>query len=80
VWPLWNAVARPASGGRKERILNGVLRRGEVTVAANQGAEDPRRELSQQVLDAGWDVQRSPFAASRNAPISSTLEGASSMT
>ena len=44
-------VARPLLGGRDQRLLDGVLRGGEVVVAAQQRAEDLRREVAQQVLD-----------------------------
>ena len=76
---LRDAVARPAIGGGEQGILDGVLGGVEVAVAANERAEDPRRVISQQVLDVGWDVQRRPFAVSRNASISSMFDGASSM-
>ena len=46
--------------GREEGLLDGVLGRVEVARSAGQRAKDLRRELAQQVLDIGWDVQRPP--------------------
>jgi hypothetical protein len=46
-------------GGRREqRFLDGVLRSVEVAIPANERAKDLRRQLAQQVLDRGRDVQR----------------------
>ena len=47
-----DAVARPLRGGREQRLLHRVLGGVEVPVAAHQRAEDLRRQLAQQVLDA----------------------------
>ena len=49
-WLLQHAVPRPAGRGGHQRLLDGVLGRIEVAVAAHDGAEDPRRQLAQQVL------------------------------
>jgi hypothetical protein len=45
-------------GGREQRLLDGVLGRVEVAIPANERAKDLRRQLAQQVLDRGRDVQR----------------------
>ena len=52
-------------GGGEQRLLDGVLGGVEVAVPARERAEDLRRQLAQQVLDAGGSVQRSPPACSR---------------
>ena len=46
--------------GGQEGFLDGVLGRIEVPGSAGQRAKDLRRELAQQVLDIGRDVQRPP--------------------
>ena len=46
------ALGGPRGGGGDQRLLHRVLRVGEVAVAADDGAEDLRRELAQQVLGA----------------------------
>jgi hypothetical protein len=51
--------------GREQRFLDGVLGRIEVAGSARQRADDLRRELAQQVLDIGRDVQRPPPTCSR---------------
>ena len=66
---------RPLHRCGQERFLDRVLARVEVPVAAHQRAEDLRRELAQQVLDAGtsthisdppsWRIGR--ISTSRNA-------------
>ncbi len=48
-----NAVGRPLLGGGEQRLLRPVLGVGEVAVPARDRAEDPRRQLAQQVLDTG---------------------------
>jgi hypothetical protein len=55
-----NTVSRPVHGGREQRFLDRVLGGVEVAMPADERAEDLRRRLAQQVLDAGRDVQRSP--------------------
>ena len=75
-----DAVARPVIGGGEQRLLDGVLGSVEVARAARQRAEDPRREVAQQVLDGGGAQIGCPAACSRNAPISAAVDGASSMT
>ena len=75
-----NTVSRPVQGGREQRLLDGVLGGVEVAVPANERAEDLRRQLAQQVLDTGRNVQRSPPTCCRNASISATSDGASSIT
>ena len=54
------AVARPVVGRGEQRLLDGVLGGVEVAGSAGERAEDLRRELAQQVLDIGRDVQRPP--------------------
>ena len=77
----WDAVAGPMVGGGDQRLLDGILRSVEVARAAGERAEDLRRQLAQQVLDAGRDVQReSPRAVWRKASISEALVGDASMT
>jgi hypothetical protein len=51
--------------GGEERFLDGVLGRVEVAGSARQSAKDLRRELTQQVLDIGRNVQRPPPTCSR---------------
>ena len=82
-----DALAGPVVGRRDERLLDGVVRRVEVARSPGERAEDPRRQVAQQVLDAGpGDVpggglaQRACPTCSRNAPISAAFDGASSMT
>jgi hypothetical protein len=79
-----DALAGPMVRGREERLLDGVLRRVEVARTARECAEDPRRKVAQQVLDAGLDgvglAQTACPTCSRNAPISAAFDGASSMT
>ena len=77
---LRNAVTRPAQSRGEQRLLDGVLGRVEIAEPANQRAEDLRRELAQQVLDAARHVQRGPSAVWRYASISAASAGASSMT
>src|SRR5258707_12406178 len=45
-----HALGRPSGGRGEARLLHGVLALLELTVAADQHAEDLRRELAQQVL------------------------------
>ena len=49
-------LARPLRRGRDERLLHRVLARREVAVAAHDDAQHLRRELAQQALDLGDDV------------------------
>ena len=65
---LRNAVSRPVHGGREQRLLDGVLGGVEVAVPAHERAEDLRRQLAQQVLDARRHVQRSPPAVLAGTP------------
>jgi hypothetical protein len=67
-------------GRRQERVLDGVLGSGEVAAPASERAEDLRRELAQQVIDIGGDVQRSPRAVCRYPSISAALDGVWSIT
>src|SRR4249919_227319 len=60
-----NTVLRPVQSSCHERFLDSVLGSLEVAVPANERAEDLRRQLAQQVLDAGRYVQRSPPAVCR---------------
>src|SRR5262249_27392556 len=46
-------LGRPGRGRGDERLLGCVLGHVEMTVTSNQRAEDPRRELAQQVLELG---------------------------
>ena len=52
----------PSVGGGDERLLDRILRRVEFAVTTDKGGEDPRRKLTQQVLDPRFDRQRSPPA------------------
>jgi hypothetical protein len=45
-------------GRGEKRLLDGVLGGVEIAVPANERAKDLRRQLAQQVLDRGRDVQR----------------------
>src|SRR5581483_8632691 len=65
------AVGRPLHGGGEQGLLGRVLAQVElaVSVPAQQRAEDPRRELAQQVLDVGWR-QRSSFESCGTGQIS----------
>jgi hypothetical protein len=73
---LRNAVPRPVQRCGEQRLLDGVLGRVEIPVPARERAEDLRRQLAQQVLDTGGNVQLSPPTCSRNASISATSDGA----
>jgi hypothetical protein len=73
-----DTVARPALGRDQESLLDGVLGCVEVGVPARERADDLRRELAQQVLDLGGDVQLAP-AVRRKSSISAASEGPSSM-
>ena len=79
-----DALAGPVVGGGEEGFLDRILGRVEVARLARERAEDPRRQVAQQVLDAGIGVgspgQIAPPTCSRNAPISAAFDGASSMT
>jgi hypothetical protein len=46
-----------------QRFLDGVLGFVEVTKSASQRAEDARRQVAQQVLEIGREVQRAPPVA-----------------
>lgn len=60
---IWrDPVARPMFRGGEQRLLDGVLGRVEVAGSAGERAEDLRRKLAQQALNAPWDVQRRPPA------------------
>ena len=45
-----HALLRPLHGRGKQRLLDRVLRRGKIAEASNDGAENLRRQLAQQVL------------------------------
>ena len=47
-----NALLRPLHRGRQQRLLDRVLAGVELPVPAHEHAEDLRREVAQQVLDA----------------------------
>src|SRR5437764_748406 len=51
-WVVGNSLGGPLPRRGEERLLHGVLGRVELTVAPHQRAEDLRRNLAQQVLDA----------------------------
>ena len=56
------AVLRPARRRREKRLLGCVLGSVEMPITTHQRAEDPRRELAQQVLEFGigkWWAQMS---------------------
>ena len=59
-----HAVGGPLRGRGQQRLLDGVLARVELAVAADQRAEDLRRQLAQQVLGG---VRRS-LTSSRARP------------
>jgi hypothetical protein len=80
VWVRWDPVARPVLGRRKQGLLDRVLGCVEIPGTAPERAEDLRRQLAQQVLEVGLNVQRALPTCSRNASISVTFEGAWSMT
>ena len=48
---LGHALDGPPLGGREQRLLHRVLARVELAVPPRERAEDPRREVAQQVLD-----------------------------
>jgi len=75
-----DAVTRPMVRGGQEGFLDGVLGRIEVPGSAGQRAKDLRRELAQQVLDIGRDVQRRPPTCCRYVSISPTFDGDWSIT
>ena len=82
--PCLRAVRRtllgPRQRRRQQRLLDGVLGRGEVAGPPDDRTEDLRRELTQQALDARRNVQRSPPACSRYVFISSAFAGPLSIT
>ena len=49
---LGDSLLGPLERRREQRLLHGVLGQVEVAVAANERAEDLRRELAQQVLES----------------------------
>src|SRR5215475_12694183 len=53
-----DALRRPLQGRREERLLDSVLGKVEVAIAAHERAEDARRELTQQVLGGKGGVRR----------------------
>jgi hypothetical protein len=67
-------------GGRKQRLLDGVLCSVEVAGPASEHTEDLRRELAQQVLDIARHVQRSPPAVWSHDSISAAVRGELSIT
>jgi hypothetical protein len=73
-------VAWPVFGSGEQRFLDGVLRRVEVAGSSGERAEDLRRQLAQQVLENGSNVQRPLPTCWRNPSISLTVDGAWSMT
>jgi hypothetical protein len=79
-WVRRYPVPRPVFGGREERLLDGVLGRVEVAGSASERAEDLRRQIAQQVLEVGFNVQRALPTCSRNPSISFTFDGAWSIT
>ena len=52
------ALSRPLLRGCDEGFLSGIFGCGEVAVAPDQCAEDPRRRLAQQVLDGVFCAAR----------------------
>jgi hypothetical protein len=46
-----------------KRFLDGVLGFVEITESSSQRAEDARRQIAQQVLEIGCEVQRAPPVA-----------------
>ena len=56
-----DALVRPLGGAGEQRFLDRVLGRVELAVATDDGAEDLRGKLPQQVLDA--DVGRHPLTS-----------------
>ena len=53
------ALGRPLLGGGEQRLVNGVLTGVEPAVPAHQRAEDLRRRLPQQILEAAHPTQYS---------------------
>ena len=53
-----HTLGRPLKGGCEQRLLDRVLADVEVTLAANERAEDLRRQPAQEVLDWGSTVRR----------------------
>jgi hypothetical protein len=45
-------------GRREQRLLHGILGRGEIAGASRERAENLRRELAQEILDTLRDFQR----------------------
>jgi hypothetical protein len=75
-WIRRDPVARPVLGGREERRLNRVLGRIEVAGSTRERTQDLRRQLAQQVLESGLNVQRALPTCSKNPSISLKFEGA----
>jgi len=51
--PLGDAVARPALGGDRERLLGGLLGEVEVAEEADQGGEDPPPLVAEDLVEQG---------------------------
>ena len=49
---LGDTLRRPLDGGGEQRFLHRVLSQVEIAVTPDERAENPRRELAQQVLDS----------------------------
>jgi hypothetical protein len=74
-----DAFLRPTLRGREQRLLDRVFRCDEVAESSREDAEDLRRELAQQILDVGGNIQLPPPACCAYSFISAASEGASSM-
>ena len=68
-----HAALGPAGCGLQQRLLDGVLAQIQLAVAAEQRAEDLRREISQQVLGVSWRGHISVPASCRIGHTSTAL-------
>ena len=61
---------------REKRLLDRIFRGFEITGSAGERSEDLWRQVAQQVLESGLNVQRALPTCSKNPSISLKFEGA----
>jgi len=52
-WVRWRALAGPAIGGDRERLLSGLLGKVEIAEETDQGSEDAAPVLAKDVFEQG---------------------------